>query len=62
MNANNHPIADGFALMSGLLSLASWQDQLDWGLRVMAALIAIIAGTIAIYQRLKKRRGLSGRD
>ena len=60
MNAsNNHPASDGFALISGILSLASWQDQLDWGLRIIATLIAIAAGSVALYHRLKKRKNFS---
>lgn len=46
--------ADFLALAAGGSSILSWQEQLDWGLRVLATLVAIAAGAISIYHRLKK--------
>jgi hypothetical protein len=40
--------------MFGLAGLMHWQEQLDWFLRIVAALVAITAGSVALYQRLKK--------
>lgn len=36
-------------------SVASWQEQLDWSLRIIATLVAIAAGSVAMWQRLKGR-------
>lgn len=47
--------SDFLAMISGVGSIAAWQDQLDWTLRIVATLVAIVAGSIAIYQRLRKR-------
>lgn len=43
-------------MASGVTTIAAWQEQLDWALRIIAALIAIAAGTVALWQRLKHRR------
>lgn len=48
-------ISDILALTSISSSIATWQEQLDWTLRMILAVVGIIAGSIAIYQRLKKR-------
>lgn len=45
-----------FAISSGS-SIAAWQEQLDWSLRIMAALVAITAGVCAIIKsRVVQRR------
>jgi peptidoglycan/LPS O-acetylase OafA/YrhL len=49
-----HLLADFFAIVSGATALAAWQEQLDWTLRILASLVAIIAGGIAIYRYFKK--------
>jgi len=49
------PLPSDFpALLAVISSLASWQDQLDWGLRIAAALIAIVAGTPAAWRVCRK--------
>jgi hypothetical protein len=51
--------SDILAIVSaGAAALSQWQEQIDWGLRVLAALVAIVAGSIAIYQRLRAKRRL----
>lgn len=46
---------DILAIISGSSSILVWQEQLDWGLRIAATLVAVVAGGITIYQRLKKK-------
>lgn len=48
--------SDFFAIISLGSSIAAWQEQLEWGLKILAALVAIVAGVITIYQRLRHRR------
>jgi len=50
-----HPVTDIIAAISVSASLTSWQTQLDWSLRIIGAIVAIAAGVITIYQRLKKK-------
>ncbi len=50
-----HPVADLLAVLSGSATITAWQTQLDWTLRVLAAIVAIIAGVVTIWQRLKKK-------
>ena len=50
----SHLFADVLAVISGGAALATWQVQLDWALRITAAMVAIAAGSVALYQRLKK--------
>lgn len=45
---------DILAIISGSSSILVWQEQLDWGLRIAATLVAVAAGGITIYQRLRK--------
>lgn len=42
--------------VSGVTAIAAWQEQLDWGLRIVASLIAIIAGTLAIRDWIKRHK------
>lgn len=48
--------ADALALTAGVSSLAAWQEQVDFWLRITAAIVAIAAGLVTLYQRLRKRR------
>ena len=53
-----HPrfiLADAFAALCGMVALAAWQDQLDWSLRIIASLVAIVTGGIAIRQYHKRK-------
>ena len=47
---------DSLAVVSGVTSLAAWEVQLEFGLRLIATVIAIIAGSLAIYNHLKPRK------
>ena len=38
-----------------MVALAAWQDQLDWSLRIIASLVAIVTGGIAIRQYIKRK-------
>lgn len=49
--------SDCLALISAGSSIAAWQEQLDWGMRILASLIAIIAGTAALIHQYRRRRG-----
>lgn len=43
--------------VSTVASIAAWQEQLDWTLRIVGSLVAIGAGIYSIYlhrQRLKR--------
>lgn len=49
--------SDVLAMVSATSSIAAWQEQLDWALRIAASLLAIAAGVYSImvrYQRSKK--------
>lgn len=50
-----HPLSDSLALLAGAAGTASYVDQLEQGLRILATIVAIAAGTLAIYQRLRRR-------
>lgn len=54
MNPKLHGVSDLLAVASGVSTITAWQEQLDWSLRILAALIAIAAGSVALWQRLKK--------
>ena len=44
-------------MISASSSIAAWQEQLDWMLKIIASLLAIVAGTYSIivrYKNLKK--------
>lgn len=43
--------------VSTLASVAAWQEQIDWSLRILGSLVAIAAGLYSIYlhrQRIKR--------
>lgn len=50
-----HPVADAFAIIAASASTASYFDHLEQGLRILATVVAIAAGVVALYQRLKRR-------
>lgn len=57
MIAQKTIICDSLAGISALGTIAAWQEQLDWGFRVTASLVAIGAGLYSIYlhrQRIKR--------
>lgn len=43
------------ASISAVSALAAWQEQLDWGLRIIASLMATVAGAMAVHDWLKRR-------
>jgi hypothetical protein len=45
-----------FATISGGSALASWQVQLEWGVRILAGLVAIAAGLTSIYLARRGKR------
>lgn len=50
-------ICDSLAAVSSLATIAAWQEQFDWGVKVLASLVAIVAGLYSIYlhrQRIKR--------
>lgn len=50
-------ISDSLAAISTIASIAAWQEQFDWGVKVLASLVAIVAGLYSIYlhrQRIKR--------
>jgi len=58
MNGQTRQVAsDLLAMISASSSIAAWQEQLDWMLKIIASLLAIVAGTYSIivrYKNLKK--------
>jgi hypothetical protein len=50
---NHHLKADIAAIGSSLAAITAWQEQLTWVTQWLAAAVAVTAGAISIYQRLK---------
>lgn len=59
MNVPRRPMHRSHDTLATLFSLfaaiATWQEQLEWGLRIAAGVVAIGAGLHAIYHRRRKR-------
>lgn len=55
MSYHRHIGSDILAVISASSSIAAWQEQLDWALKIIASLLAIFAGIYSIWVRLKKR-------
>lgn len=54
----SHPrsvISDVLAVVSASSSIAAWQEQLDWMLKIIASILAISAGVYSIISRRKSR-------
>ena len=54
----SHPrnvISDVLAVVSASSSIAAWQEQLDWVLKIVASLLAISAGVYSIISRRRSR-------
>jgi hypothetical protein len=49
-------LADIFAVIAGGSSIAAWQEQVEWWLKIAAAVVAIVAGLASISYHLKARR------
>lgn len=56
MNLPRQAGSDILAMVSATSSIAAWQEQLDWGLRILASLLAISAGVYSIMVRYRKLR------
>ena len=50
---NTHLKADIAAIGSSLAAITAWQEQLTWATQWVAAAVAVIAGLVSLYQRLK---------
>ena len=48
--------SDVLAMVSASSSIAAWQEQIDWGLRILASLLAIAAGVYSIVVRYKRNK------
>ena len=55
MNYSRNVFSDILAVVSASSSIAAWQEQLDWALRIIASLLAITAGVYSIISRRKSR-------
>ena len=57
MNIQSRQIgSDVLAMVSASSSIAAWQEQLDWALRIVASLLAISAGIYSIVVRYRRKR------
>jgi hypothetical protein len=48
--------SDVLAMISATSSIAAWQEQLDWALKIFASLLAIAAGVYSIAVRYRRDR------
>ena len=48
--------SDVLAMLSATSSIAAWQEQLDWALRIIASLLAIAAGVYSIVVRYRRHK------
>ncbi len=48
--------SDVLAMLSASSSIAAWQEQLDWALRILASLLAIAAGVYSIVVRYRRTK------
>ena len=56
MNVPSRQIgSDVLAMVSATSSIAAWQEQLDWALRILASLLAIAAGVYSIVVRYRRK-------
>ena len=57
MNVPTRQISsDMLAMLSATSSIAAWQEQLDWALRILASLLAIAAGVYSIVVRYRRHK------
>jgi hypothetical protein len=56
MNYSRQVGSDILAVVSASSSIAAWQEQLDWALKIIASLLAISAGIYSIVYRLRTRK------
>lgn len=48
--------SDVLAMVSATSSIAAWQEQLDWALKILASLLAIAAGVYSIVVRYRRTK------
>jgi len=48
--------SDVLAMISATSSIAAWQEQLDWALKILASILAIAAGIYSIAVRYRRDR------
>lgn len=48
--------ADAFTIASILAAITARQEQITWWLQTLAAAVAVVAGVLAIVQRLRRPR------
>ncbi len=48
--------SDVLAMVSATSSIAAWQEQLDWALRILASVLAIAAGVYSIVVRYRRHK------
>jgi hypothetical protein len=48
--------SDVLAMVSASSSIAAWQEQLDWALRILASILAISAGVYSIVVRYRRTK------
>lgn len=56
MNVPRQIGSDVLAMVSATSSIAAWQEQIDWGLRILASLLAIAAGVYSIMVRYRRHK------
>lgn len=56
MNVPRQIGSDILAMVSATSSIAAWQEQIDWGLRILASLLAIAAGVYSIMVRYRRHK------
>jgi len=56
MNYSRNAFSDILAVVSASSSIAAWQEQLDWALRIIASLLAITAGIYSIIARYRNNK------
>lgn len=47
---------DLLAVAAGATSIAAWQEQLEWSLKILATLVAIAAGVASFVYHARRRR------
>lgn len=55
-NTGRQISSDVLAMLSASSSIAAWQEQLDWVLKIVASLLAIAAGIYSIVIRYRRSK------
>ena len=50
-----HALPDLFAVIAGGGSIAAWQEQVEWSLKIVATLVAIAAGVASLRHHARAR-------